>query len=192
MPYPGKRGGGILSRQNRVIQVGIRPGLQRNHCFKQEVISKYACWLSKGLSTAQPGRCQRSRMGSISAEWWWPVIKSHPTLLLNCRLSGLVSKAFTGLCCQQNTGMRLGRHPSFVNLPMETLLYLFVCPSLQAHSRISFATLLGRCCWKQGCNHSALPDTPFTPAKSTKALSRKISTLLLSAWIAVIELPQFL
>lgn len=31
------------------------PGLQRNHRFKQEVISKCVCWLSKELSTTQPG-----------------------------------------------------------------------------------------------------------------------------------------
>lgn len=109
----------------------------------------------------------------MSAEWWWPVIKSYPTLLLHCRLSVLFKKAFTGLCCQQNTGMRPGRHPSFVNLMMRTRLYLCVCPCLQAHSRISLATLLGRCSCKQWRNHSAVPDIPYPLVKSTKALSEK-------------------
>ena len=62
MPYPVKHWRGILSRWSGVIQVEIWPGLQRNHCFKQEAISKCACWLSSqndlALPSSDPARGQ--------------------------------------------------------------------------------------------------------------------------------------
>lgn len=62
MPYPAEHQEGILNSQSRVIQVEIQPELQRNHHFKQEMIFKYACWLSfqkdLALSNLDPARSQ--------------------------------------------------------------------------------------------------------------------------------------
>lgn len=62
MPYPVRHWGGILSRWSRVIQVEIQPRLQRNRGFKEEAISKCACWLGcqkdSALPKSDPARSQ--------------------------------------------------------------------------------------------------------------------------------------
>lgn len=52
------------------------------------------------------------------------------------------------------------------------LLYPCEPMSLQAHSEVSFA-LLGRYCWKELCNCSAVPDPLYPLGKPAKAFSRK-------------------